>query len=121
MRKASVVLAVVTILSAQALAADVSGSWTVRLVTKGGAEAPTVSLSVKQEGGRLVGSCSIPDLDDPLTISGEVKDDTITWQCSSRELTASFTGAITRTGREITGSWTTNASGAGTFTATKPR
>ena len=116
------ILAVATVIGlwSHALAADVSGTWVVRLLTTSGKEAPVIDVVLKQSGDRLSGSCSLQDLDDDFTISGQVKDDGVSWQCSSSGLRMAFTGSIGSTSREITGSWNTSANPeGGTFTATK--
>ena len=109
----------VAVLSLAALAADLSGMWTMRLVTTGGAEAPMISMTLKQDGDKLSGSCSLQDLDEMLAVSGDVKNDAIQWHCSSTELTVTFSGKVGGTGREITGSWSTSAAAQGTFIGTK--
>ena len=104
---------------AHALAVDVSGTWVLSLLTAGGKEAPVIDVVLKQDGEKLTGSCSLQDLDDNFTISGQVKEDGVSWQCSSSTLRMNFTGSIRNTGREITGSWNTSANAEGRFTATK--
>jgi hypothetical protein len=102
----------------RALVVDVSGTWVVSLET-GGKEGPVIDVVLKQDGEKLTGSCSLQELDDDFTISGQATDDSVSWQCSSPEVRMIFTGSIGSTGREMTGSWNTSANGEGTFTATK--
>src|SRR5215470_6798119 len=116
------ILAVVTVivLWSRALAVDVSGTWVLRLLAASGKEAPVIDVVLKQDGEKLTGTCSLQDLDDDFTISGQLKEDRASWQCSSSGLRMTFTGSIRNTGREITGSWNTSANPeGGTFTATK--
>jgi len=118
MSEMSITLLTVAVLSTPVFAADLSGMWAIRLVTSGGAEAPTISITLKQDGEKVTGSCSLQDLDEILTLSGQSKDDAIEWQCSSTEITMTFDGKVGARD-EITGSWSTSAAAQGTFTATK--
>src|SRR5262245_25926238 len=114
--------AVVTmiVLWSRALAVDVSGTWMLRLLTTSGKDAPVIDVVLRQSGDKLSGSCSLQDLYDDFTISVQVKEDGVSWQCSGSGLRMAFTGSIGSTGREITGSWNTSANPeGGTFTATK--
>jgi hypothetical protein len=101
-------------------AVDLSGMWTMRLLTREGAEAPTIGITLKQNGEKLTGSCSLDDLDEILTLSGEAKDEAISVRCSSTEITMSFSGQVSG-GDEMKGTWSTSAAAQGTFTATKRR
>jgi hypothetical protein len=104
----------------RALAVDVSGSWVLRLVTAGGKDAPVIDVVLKQDDERLTGKCSLQDLDDDFTISGQAKEDRVSWECFSSQLRMTFDGSIRSSGREITGSWNTSANPeGGTFIATK--
>ena len=101
-------------------AADVSGTWALRLTTSDGESAPRVSVTLKQDGKALTGSCVIGDTDEKFTVTGEVIDDAVTWWCASDgPVEASFNGTINSTGREMTGSWTTPAPAKGTFKGSK--
>lgn len=116
----SLVVAVITALVAvSARAADVSGVWSLRLTTGDDQSAPRASVTLKQEGETLTGSCEIPETDEAFTVTGQVAGDTVTWRCVSKTVAASFKGTVNATGREMTGTWTTGASG-GTFKGSKP-
>ena len=104
------------------MAADVSGVWSLRLMTADGESAPRVSVTLKQDGKALSGSCAIGDADQTFTVAGEVIDDVVTWRCASKgPVEASFRGRVNSTGREMTGSWTTPAPAKGTFKGSRTR
>jgi hypothetical protein len=99
-------------------AADVSGVWSLRLLTKdghgGGVGRATVTL--KQDGEKLTGTCVIDSTDLEFTVVGKVTDKTLTWRCASKGRPgASFNGAIDSTEGQMTGEWTTPARVQGTF------
>ena len=97
-------------------ATDVSGIWSLRLTTSDGESAPRASVTLKQDGKTLTGSCVIGDTDEKFTVTGEVIDNSVTWRCASKgPVEASFSGTINSTGREMSGSWTTPAPARGTF------
>ena len=99
-----------------ARAADVSGVWSLRLTTGNGESAPRASVTLKQDGERLTGSCVINDTDQKFTVVGQVTDNTLTWRCTSKgPVEASFKGTVDSTGRQMTGEWTTQAPTGGTF------
>jgi hypothetical protein len=116
-----IVSVITTFLALSATALDVSGVWSLRLTTTGDESAPRASVTLKQEGDKLTGSCVIDNTDKlPFTVVGQVVDDTVTWRCVSKgPITASFKGTVNATGREMTGSWTTGAA-SGTFKGSKP-
>ena len=102
------------------IAADVSGTWSLRLTTSEGESAPRTSATLKQDGKTLTGSCEIAGTDEKFTVVGEVTDKAVTWRCvSNGPVEASFTGTVNSTGREMTGSWTTPAPAKGTFKGSK--
>ena len=118
--KPFIVSFVALVLAESLIAADVSGIWSLRLTTAGGESAPRASVTLKQDGKTLSGSCVIGDTDATFTVTGEVIDDVVTWRCaSSGPVEASFSGTLNSTGREMTGSWTTPAAGKGTFKGSK--
>jgi hypothetical protein len=110
---------VLSALWARPLPVDVSGRWAVSLFATDGTEGPVIDLMIEQDDEKLTGSCSLQDLDDNFTMSGQVREDGVSWQCSSARLRMTFSGSMRSGGREMTGSWTTSADGAGTFTASK--
>jgi len=118
--KTSFIVSMIAALFAVALeAADVSGVWSLRLTTKDDESAPRASVTLKQEGDKVTGSCVIDSTDETFTVTGQVAGDRVTWRCASTgPIEASFEGTINETGREMTGSWTTGKSG-GTFKGSK--
>jgi hypothetical protein len=120
LKKACIVSLVALVLSDPLMAADVSGIWSLRLTTAAGESAPRASVTLKQDGKTLTGSCVIADADTTFTVAGEVIDDVVTWRCASKgPVEASFSGTINSTGREMTGAWTTPAPARGTFKGSK--
>ena len=104
------------LLAGSVAAADVSGVWSLRLTTSDGESAPRASVTLKQDGDRLTGSCVIGDTDQEFTVVGQVTDNAVTWRCASKgPVEVSFSGTVNSTGREMTGSWTTPAPARGTF------
>jgi hypothetical protein len=97
-------------------AADVSGVWSLRLLTKDGESASRATVTLKQDGETLTGTCVIDHTDQEFTVVGQAKDKTVTWRCASKgPFEASFTGTIDSTGRQMTGEWATPAPAQGTF------
>ena len=122
MTKIVIVSLIAVLFAVSATAADVSGVWSLRLTTSDGESAPRVSVTLKQYGDKVAGSCVIGDTDEKFTLSGQVIDDAVTWRCASKgPVEASFSGTINSTGREMTGSWTTPAPAQGTFKGSKSR
>ena len=120
MKKSSIVSLIALFLAESVMAADVSGIWSLRLTTGDGESAPRASVTLKQDGTRLTGTCVIGDTNEKFTVAGEVSDNTLTWRCASKgPVEASFNGTINSTGREMTGSWTTPAPSKGTFKGSK--
>ena len=121
--KQAFVVALIAVLSAVSTsAADASGVWSLRLTTDGGESAARVSVTLKQEGDTLTGSCVIGGTEEKFTVTGQVTETAVTWRCVSKgPVEASFTGTINSTGREMTGSWTTPAPARGTFKGSKSR
>lgn len=115
--KQSIIVSLVALLFAVSVrAADVSGVWSLRLTTSEGESAARASVTLKQDGNTLTGSCIIGSTNEKFTVTGEVTDTAVTWKCASNgPVEASFTGTINSTGREMTGSWTTPAPAKGTF------
>ena len=103
-------------------AADVSGVWSLRLTTSDGESAARASVTLKQDGEKLTGSCVITNTDQEFTVVGQVTDNTLTWRCASKgPFEASFTGTVDSTGRQMTGEWTTPAPARGTFKGSRSR
>jgi carbon monoxide dehydrogenase subunit G len=97
-------------------AADVSGVWSLRLTTSDGDSAARASVTLKQDGEKLTGSCVITNTDQEFTVVGQVTDTTLTWRCASTgPLEAFFKGTVDSTGRQMTGEWATAAPAKGTF------
>jgi hypothetical protein len=118
-------LLVVSLMSAfsavPARTADVSGVWSLRLLTKDGESAARVTVTVTQDGEKLTGTCSIEATDQEFTIIGQATDTTLTWRCVSKgPFETSFKGTIDSTGRQMTGEWATPAPAQGTFKGSKP-
>ena len=102
-------------------AADASGVWTLRLLTSAGESAARATVTLKQDGETLAGTCVIAQVEQELTVTGQVQDNTLTWRCVGREsFEASFTGSIDSTGRQMTGEWATQATARGTFKGSRP-
>lgn len=120
MKTPSIAPLVALLLTAPVMAADVSGTWSLRLTTSGGESAPSATVTLKQDGDTLTGSCLIADTDATFVVSGKVTDTEVSWRCVSKgPVEASFKGTVNSTGREMTGSWTTPAPAAGTFKGSK--
>ena len=116
MKNSLIVSLTAVLVVGSAAAADVSGVWSLRLITSDGESAPRASVTLKQDGDRLTGSCVIGDTDQQFTVEGQVVDDSVTWRCASKgPVEASFKGTIDSTGRQMTGEWTTPAPAGGTF------
>jgi hypothetical protein len=97
-------------------AADVSGVWSLRLLTSNGESASRATVTLKQDGEKLTGTCTIDQTDQEFTVVGRATDDTLTWRCASKgPFEASFKGTIDSTGRQMTGEWSTPAPAQGTF------
>jgi hypothetical protein len=97
-------------------AADVSGVWSLRLLTSDGQSAPRATVTLKQDAEKLTGTCMIDNTDQEFTVVGQATDNTLTWRCASKgPFEASFKGTIDSTGRQMTGEWTTPAPAQGTF------
>ena len=110
----------VLFLAGPVMAADVSGTWSLRLTTSEGESASRASVTLKQDGKALTGSCVIAGTDEKFTVAGEVTDTAVTWRCVSKgPVEASFSGTVNSTGREMTGSWSTPAPAKGTFKGSK--
>jgi len=103
-------------------AADVSGVWSLRLLTIEGESAARATVTLKQDGEMLTGTCVIDQIDQELTVAGQVtSDNTLAWRCVGKEsFEASFKGTIDSTGRQMTGEWTTKAPTQGRFKASRP-
>ncbi len=120
MKKFFMVSLIALFLAESVVAADVSGTWSLRLMTSDGESAPRASVTLQQDGKTLTGSCVIGDTDEKFTVAGEVTDNTVTWRCASKgPVEVSFSGQINSTGREMTGSWSTPAPARGTFKGSK--
>ena len=103
-------------------AADVSGVWSLRLLTAEGESAARATVTLKQDGETLTGTCVIDQIDQELTVAGQVtSDNTLTWRCVGKEsFEASFKGTIDSTRRQMTGEWSTKAPTQGTFKGSRP-
>ena len=117
MKKSPLVVSLISLLYVvPALAADVSGVWSLRLLTSDGQSAPRATVTLKQEAEKLTGTCAIDNTDQEFTVVGQATDNTLTWRCASKgPFEASFKGTIDSTGRQMTGEWTTPAPAQGTF------
>ena len=116
MKKTFLVSLTALLLAGSVAAADVSGVWSLRLTTSDGESAPRASVTLKQDGERLTGSCVIGDTEQEFTVIGQAIDNAVTWRCASKgPVEVSFSGTVNSTGREMTGSWTTPAPARGTF------
>ena len=97
-------------------APDVSGVWSLRLLTSDGESATRATVTLKQEAEKLTGTCMIDYIDQELTVVGQATDNTLTWRCAGKApFEASFKGTIDSTGRQMTGEWATPAPAQGTF------
>ena len=64
---------------------------------------PLASVTLKQEGDKLTGSCVIENTAEAFTVTGQVVGDTVTWRCESKgPIGALFKGTINESGREMT-------------------
>jgi hypothetical protein len=111
-----------TLLAVSVRAADMSGVWSLRLLTSDGESAPRATVALKQDGEKLTGKCVIDQTDQELTVAGQVtSDNTLTWRCVGEgSFEASFKATIDSTGRQMTGEWATNALAQGTFKGSRP-
>ena len=117
MKKSPLIVSLIAMLYVESVrAADVSGVWSLRLVTSDGESAPRATVTLKQDAEKLTGTCVIDDTDQEFTVVGQATDNTLTWRCESKgPFEASFKGTIDSTGRQMTGEWTTPAPARGTF------
>ena len=117
MKKSHLIVSLISMLYAASVwAADVSGVWTLRLLTSDGQSAPRATVTLKQDAEKLTGTCLIDDTDQEFTVVGQATDNTLTWRCASKgPFEASFKGTVDSTGRQMTGEWTTPAPARGTF------
>ena len=114
-------LAMLALLVISAAGADASGVWTLRLLTGSGESAARATVTLKQDGAKLTGTCAIDQIDQELAVRGEVEGDRLTWRCVGKDaFEASFTAAIDATGRQMTGEWATPAAAPGTFKGSRP-
>ena len=65
-------------------AAEVSGVWSLRLLTSDGESAPRATVTLKQDAGKLTGTCTIDNIDQEFTVVGQATDNTLTWRCASK-------------------------------------
>jgi hypothetical protein len=101
--------------------ADVSGIWSLRLLTSDGESAARATVTLKQDGETLTGTCVIDQIEQELTVTGQAKDSTLTWRCAGKEsFDASFKATIDSTGRQMTGEWATHAGARGTLKGSRP-
>ena len=117
MKKSHLIVSLISMLCVVSVrAADVSGVWTLRLLTSDGQSAPRATVTLKQDAEKLTGTCLIDDTDQEFTVVGQATDNTLTWRCASKgPFEASFKGTVDSTGRQMTGEWTTPAPARGTF------
>src|SRR5262245_52470754 len=114
-------LAFLLVLSMPVQTPDVSGVWTLRLLASGGESATRATVTLKQEGETLTGTCAIDQIDQETSVTGQAKDNTLTWRCVGKEsFEASFKATIDSTGRQMTGEWATHAAARGTFKGSRP-
>jgi hypothetical protein len=112
-------LALVVVVVASIVAADVSGKWKLDLVNQNGG---TISMVVtfKQVGDKLTGTCVGEEFDD-MTATGETVGDNVNWRCESNEggekRVATFAGSLSQNGSEMKGTWATVVKGS--FSGTK--
>jgi hypothetical protein len=100
-----------------AAASDISGKWTVDVnydssSISGGA----INCVFKQEGEQLTGNC-----DDVVTLTGEVKEQDVTFTIRSKDTppwTTTFTGTVNEAGTAISGTFRFTDE-RGHFTASK--
>lgn len=115
MKKLSLNLATVLLLSLAAYAANISGTWnaTVDLGTQGGS--PTFVL--KQDGEKLTGTYSGALGEAPLT--GTVKGDKVTFDFDAQGAAVHYEGTLNADGTEMKGTCDYGGQASGTFTAKK--
>ena len=77
MKKTFLVSLTALLLAGSAARADVSGVWSLRLTTSDGESAPRASVTLKQGGDRLTGSCVIGDTEQEFTVVGQVTDNAV--------------------------------------------
>lgn len=115
MKKASAILAVVTLTAALLFAADLTGTWnaTVKLGDQGGS--PTFVL--KQDGNKLTGTYSGALGEAP--IKGTVKGDAVTIDFDASGAAVHYEGKVDKSGNKIEGTVDYGGQASGTFTATR--
>ena len=111
---------IVAVVAIRLSVADVAGVWSLRLLTTASESAARATVTLKQEGETLTGTCAIEQIEQELAVAGQVTGGTLAWRCVGKEsFEASFKGTIDSTGRQMTGEWSTHAA-KGTFKGSRP-
>ena len=119
-RSPFIVSLIVAALTIVVRAADVTGVWSLRLLTAAGESAARATITLKQDGENVTGRCVIDQTEEELAVAGQVTGATLTWRCVGKgSFEASFKGTIDSTGRQMTGEWATNAA-KGSFKGSRP-
>lgn len=117
MKKLSVILATVVVLSlaAYAYATDVTGTWNAQVDLGGQSGAPTFVL--KQDGEKLTGTYSGALGDAPVT--GTIKGDKVSFNFDAQGAAVHYEGTVNADGTEMKGTCDYGGQASGTFTAKK--
>ena len=115
MKKLSLNLAAVLLLSLAAYAANISGTWNAKVDLGGQGGSPTFVL--KQDGEKLTGTYSGALGDAPLT--GAVKGDKVTFDFDAQGAAVHYEGTVNTDGTEMKGTCDYGGQASGTFTAKK--
>ena len=85
MKKSHLIISLISMLYLVSVrAADVSGVWSLRLLTSDGQSAPRATVTLKQDAEKLTGTCTIDGTDQEFTVVGQATDTTLTWRCASK-------------------------------------
>jgi hypothetical protein len=118
-------VAVLALLVATVVAADVSGTWALEFQRNGSDALYQSQCSFDQQGTRLSGSCR-SGFESVLPVSGTAEDASVSFEFSTgvdSGTTVTFSGRLDAQGASITGTWRfvdgEGNKGEGTFTAMK--
>jgi len=96
---------------------DITGTW--HCCGAGGAAEQT--FKIKDSGGNLSGSATVPSGEVFASISGDVSGSSVTivttYNSYAAGYVATFSGKVASSGRSMSGSWKSNAGQSGTWTA----
>ena len=115
MKRAFAILATAVVFSAALFAADLTGSWSAKVVV--GDQGGTPSFVLKQEGDKLTGTYSGAFGEAPL--HGTIKGNEVVWDFEVSGTQVHYAGKLDSTGNKIEGTVDYGGQGSGTFVATR--